>query len=738
MRSFFLFLLLLFVSVQEGECGENGIFTDTLEGNVVPAEQAILLKEKLYRVGSLYNSKRYSEEKGKIDSLALLHRITEEERQLRLIVLGREMESCRFLLSRYSSFWASREIKELSDTEREAYDLFIKGDIPSALRVYEKEPVIKKIEEVKGKFALSDVKILHRYAMLCLFTGEKKYRDKALAIYRILAFSDKKSYENAFQYAYALAEQKNMEEAFAEAKRASKLARTPVETVKLYALQMFLNESVGKKKRAAVLRKKLIRDLYRIRDDAEKSSALADLIDIQMFLKGRGNDERVQMYREEIRIGEELPEFTSGCYRTGLSNLYEMLMSLLIREKAYEEMNSYVYKLINIRGKMAEEDESGYEPLRKAMDYTIRWFTLSRQWDKALPLFQQWEIVARNLYEKNPSGYSAFYTESLCFMGRLYAGKNDWLKSDEYYRKIGEVLKKLLVCGKESHFGVLVACERDLASFLYKEKDVEGVQEIIPELLQHGKLLYESDMLSYTSLLSDVCFLGAEVALVMGDAENALVYYKEAGDLCLLQGEDVSLKAEDYMRILSRLGGIYMYKKEWKTAKDYLETALNGKILERKYGSEDESVHAEIWANLATVNLEMNDKKDAERCYKEALQIYERLFLVDSVGYASYKITVLMNLSSLVFSESRLTESLFYLQEARRLASEYSVIRSSIYVPYRIVSDIYYGVYQIKTGEEREGKALLSLALREAQQYSDNPLIVYVMNLYRAGKVLEK
>ena len=285
---------------------------------------------------------------------------------------------------------------------------------------------------------------------------------------------------------------------------------------------------------------------------------------------------------------------------------------------------------------------------------------------------------------------------------------------------------------------MLVACERDLASFLYKEKDVEGVQEIIPELLQHGKLLYGSDMLSYTSLLSDVCFLGAEVALVMGDAENALVYYKEAGDLCLLQGEDVSLKTEDYMRILSRLGGIYMYKKEWKTAKDYLETALNGKILERKYGSEDESVHAEIWANLATVNLEMNDKKDAERCYKEALQIYERLFLVDSVGYASYKITVLMNLSSLVFSESRLTESLFYLQEARRLASEYSVIRSSIYVPYRIVSDIYYGVYQIKTGEEREGKALLSLALREAQQYSDNPLIVYVMNLYRAGKVLEK
>lgn len=66
MRSFFLFLLLLFVSVQEGECGENGIFTDILEGNVVPAEQAILLKEKLYRVGSLYNSKRYSEEKGKI------------------------------------------------------------------------------------------------------------------------------------------------------------------------------------------------------------------------------------------------------------------------------------------------------------------------------------------------------------------------------------------------------------------------------------------------------------------------------------------------------------------------------------------------------------------------------------------------------------------------------------------------------------------------------------------------
>lgn len=102
------------------------------------------------------------------------------------------MESCRFLLSRYSSFWASREIKELSDTEREAYDLFIKGDIPSALRVYEKEPVIKKIEEVKGKFALSDVKILHRYAMLCLFTGEKKYRDKALAIYRILAFPIRK------------------------------------------------------------------------------------------------------------------------------------------------------------------------------------------------------------------------------------------------------------------------------------------------------------------------------------------------------------------------------------------------------------------------------------------------------------------------------------------------------------------------------------------------------------------
>lgn len=58
-----------------------------------------------------------------------------------------------------------------------------------------------------------------------------------------------------------------------------------------------------------------------------------------------------------------------------------------------------------------------------------------------------------------------FTRQSLCFMGRLYAGKNDWLKSDEYYRKIGEVLKKLLVCGKESHFGVLVACERDSCVF---------------------------------------------------------------------------------------------------------------------------------------------------------------------------------------------------------------------------------------------------------------------------------
>ena len=134
----------------------------------------------------------------------------------------------------------------------------------------------------------------------------------------------------------------------------------------------------------------------------------------------------------------------------------------------------------------------------------------------------------------------------------------------------------------------------------------------------------------------------------------------------------------------------------------------------------------------------MNDKEGAEECYREALQIYDRLFQSDSIGYASYKITVLLNLGSVSFLDRRLTESASYLQEARRLASEYSLIRSSIYTPYQIVSDIYWGIYQIKTGKEREGKSQLSLALREAQYYSDNPLIVYVMNLYRAGKVLEK
>lgn len=738
MRSFLLFLLLLSVGVQKGVCVKNDNLTDTLKRDVVSVDRTVLSEEKLYRIGSLYNSKRYIGEKGEIDSLADLHRITEEERQLRLIALGREMETCRTLLKKYSSFWASQERKELNDTEQEVYGLLVEGDIENALRVYEKEPVIREIGEARKKIALSEAKILRRYAVLCLFTGEKIYRDKALTIYRTLASSDKKNYGNAFRYAYALAEQKKLERASVEAKRALKLARTPAERTKVYALQMALNEGTGRKKEADALRKKWMRDLHRVQNDTEKSLMLVDLVDIHMFLGDRENDGRVQLYREEIGIAEGLPEFTSGCYRAELANLYEMLIPFLIREGAYEEMNSCVDKVINIRGKIAEENESGYVTLRNSMRNCIRWYSLSRQWDKALILFQQWEIMTRKLYENDPSGYSVFYTESLCFVGKLYEGKNDWLKSDEYFRKVGEVMKKLSVSDKEKYFGVFVACERDFALFSYKEKDVESMQEVMPELLQHGKQLYESDLLNNTSLLSDVCFLGAEVAAAGGNAENALLYYKEAGDMYLLQGDDSSLKVEDYMRILSRLGGIYMYKKEWKTAKDCLQTALDGKVLKRKDTPGDESVYAEIWTNLATVNLEMNDKEGAEECYREALQIYDRLFQSDSIGYASYKITVLLNLGSVSFLDRRLTESASYLQEARRLASEYSLIRSSIYTPYQIVSDIYWGIYQIKTGKEREGKSQLSLALREAQYYSDNPLIVYVMNLYRAGKVLEK
>ena len=151
-----MFLLLLSVGVQKGVCVKNDNLTDTLKRDVVSVDRTVLSEEKLYRIGSLYNSKRYIGEKGEIDSLADLHRITEEERQLRLIALGREMETCRTLLKKYSSFWASQERKELNDTEQEVYGLLVEGDIENALRVYEKEPVIREIGEARKKIALSE------------------------------------------------------------------------------------------------------------------------------------------------------------------------------------------------------------------------------------------------------------------------------------------------------------------------------------------------------------------------------------------------------------------------------------------------------------------------------------------------------------------------------------------------------------------------------------------------------
>ena len=201
---------------------KDWIFSDKKDFNIILCRKGLLKESRkhFYNIGKSHYENEYKRKRSEIDSLKQNNKIEEREYNRRLKEVYDDLNKSLEQIDYYSDLFSRINTDDLSEIEKNAFELSKQGKIDEAIQVYESEKLLIRfikndsLKQQANADLESMVPSIRRYAELCAFAGGKDNYEKAGKCYEAIAMSDTTNYFYLITTAHFFEKQNQYEKAY--------------------------------------------------------------------------------------------------------------------------------------------------------------------------------------------------------------------------------------------------------------------------------------------------------------------------------------------------------------------------------------------------------------------------------------------------------------------------------------------------------------------------------------------
>lgn len=719
--------------------------------NIVMAPEGYIneSKEKLYSISMKHETVRYQQKIDELNALFQQNKLTEEAREQSIAELGKEISQRRDALKKYAEMFARINPDEIDEIEKKVLQQVAEGDMEAAIETYRNSQLLQKaikqleISAKETEDIQSLIPVLYRYANTCMLQGGKDNIQNAFEIHKKIAEDNPKNFEYAIQYTNLLFDlsHKDMDQWIDNCIR---IASNDAQLAQAFFLKNSICMIQNRTDEASTLLETLLNLLNEPGSQVPFNLSYSYLYTIndlyaQLFSRGGSNRDAIQMTLEQIEEVQEdnlLPEEIKMKY---LQNLYNSLSNYYARNNQYDQAKKSLRKSIELCMQF-EKDEDAIADAQYDYYTTMAIYYLQEEnVQQALECSEKAAPLGEQLLKKHPNkGYE--YLQHHVIAGGIAQLNGDWERSEkEYLKAIG-----LLEQNDQAHSLVMLKGRLSLATILSDlyivKNDIEEAKVWSDKASKLADELETIDPISNASELIMAFFNRASLAYQQSNWTEAKYYYQRILIFYEIQPDNPTLSRQTYISTLTNLGAIHMLEKENKEALRLLKKSQ--KEIRKQMKEEPESAtllfsYANNINNQGNIAMENKNSKEAVKLFSEAEGIYRQLLPSNEPLLTYYLISAELNLSTAYYMEKNLTQAEEYVESVLQKATLMAESYPALYEPFKAVARLSKGVFYTKTNRTDIGKDLVAQALKELENYLEDPLVTVILDSYRNDAIYE-
>ena len=486
-------------------------------------------KAQLITIGRNQAEKKYKQKIELLKAQNAKQQLSLDQYYAKLDSIEKEKNNALAHMDEYADLFARIDESKIDTMAQKAMDLFRKGLLDEAIRLFEQGNYLKKLDEAlkiktqavelrqKADSAefLAD-KDIEEYqesieAQVAAYKMSNEW-DKAGALLKELA--DKlKSLDAIWNYACFAQKQTLYNEAeeylklyLDKLKSSDKLNESALAAcynnlAMLYNKTQRLTESEQIHKKALGIRKRLAEiDPQTYEPDLAASyNNIATLYNkIQRFTESE------QMYKDALKINTRLAEANPQAYEPDLATSYHNLAILYSSTQRLTESENMYNAALIIFKRLAGANPQAFEPdLAVCYNALASLYSRTKHFTKSEQMHKEALQINKRLAETNPQVYKPKLADTYYCLANLYLDIQRLTESENMYKTALDIFKRLIDTNPHIYEGNLAANYFGLASLYNITQRYTESEQMYKAALEINKRLAEANPQAYTPLLAN-------------------------------------------------------------------------------------------------------------------------------------------------------------------------------------------------------------------------------------------
>ena len=486
-------------------------------------------KAQLITIGRNQAEKKYKQKIELLKAQNAKQQLSLDQYYAKLDSIEKEKNNALAHMDEYADLFARIDESKIDTMAQKAMDLFRKGLLDEAIRLFEQGNYLKKLDEAlkiktqavelrqKADSAefLAD-KDIEEYqesieAQVAAYKMSNEW-DKAGALLKELA--DKlKSLDAIWNYACFAQKQTLYNEAeeylklyLDKLKSSDKLNESALAAcynnlALLYSNTQRFTESEQMHKEALKIRKRLAdtNPQFYEPDLAVSYNNIATLYNkIQRFTESE------QMYKDALKINTRLAEANPQAYEPDLATSYHNLAILYSSTQRLTESENMYNAALIIFKRLAGANPQAFEPdLAVCYNALASLYSRTKHFTKSEQMHKEALQINKRLAETNPQVYKPKLADTYYCLANLYLDIQRLTESENMYKTALDIFKRLIDTNPHIYEGNLAANYFGLASLYNITQRYTESEQMYKAALEINKRLAEANPQAYTPLLAN-------------------------------------------------------------------------------------------------------------------------------------------------------------------------------------------------------------------------------------------
>ena len=367
---------------------------------------------------------------------------------------------------------AEPRLNQMSELNKEAYKLFLKGEIDLAIATLDDAKIEESVKKVNEEAAQSYLLKARLYTVKFRFKMAENYYQKAIE-------KTPNALEPVFEYAMTLQKRNQFRRARVQYQKAREIAEKSGDQAHIATLMNNigvlyddLNDfEAAEKAYARAL--ELYEKLARTQPETYLPDVAMTLNNLGTFYDKRNDFEAAEKaYARALEIREKLARTQPETYEPDVAMTLNNLGTFYDKRNDFEAAEKAYARALEIREKLARTQPETYEP-----DVAMTLNNLGTFYDKRNDFEAAEKAYARalELYEKlartQPETYLPYVATTQNNLGNFYDKRNDFEAAEKAYARALELYEKLARTQPETYLPYVATTQNNLGTFYYKRNE---------------------------------------------------------------------------------------------------------------------------------------------------------------------------------------------------------------------------------------------------------------------------